>query len=69
MRSMETEKIKFSGRTVFRVFLKRQLVSPLRLVLLILMILSALIVNRLTLPRQETRTVLLYQETGSEDVS
>jgi hypothetical protein len=62
---METEKIKFSGRTVFRVFLKRQLVSPLRLVLLILMILSALIVNRLTLPRQETRTVLLYQETGS----
>lgn len=67
MRSMETEKIKFSGRTVFRVFLKRQLVSPLRLVLLILMILSALIVNRLTLPRQETRTVLLYQETGSEE--
>ena len=64
---METEKIKFSGRTVFRVFLKRQLVSPLRLVLLILMILSALIVNRLTLPRQETRTVLLYQETGSEE--
>lgn len=52
---------------MFRVFLKRQLVSPLRLVLLILMILSALIVNRLTLPRQETRTVLLYQETGSEE--